>query len=454
MVKIRHDILRHLENPRWFYALAVLFRVILELSYRDFVFPWFEYAGFTLVDNPLKYAESWLLYAGLLSFLPARARKPSDFLVCLAFFAFLAPLLVFYGLADKSRWMLYYVLIQYCVMSVLRAGRPIRMRTVKYGPAMALGASIAGIIVATAWMVASGGFAHFNLDLDAVYEFREETASTIFTGPLGYVVVWATTVCSPLLLMLALRNRNHVLVLGMIFLHVLWFGLTSHKSVLFYPALVLFLRALFKYSRALALIPVGMSLAVMISLISFYATESLFLSGMFVRRVFFVPSYLTFTYLEFFNENPLVFWSNSFLSWLVHYPYDESVALVIGSYLNDPTTWANNSFFSTGYMHAGLLGVVIYGLVSGVMLKILDSLVTKNVPIWMALAVTIVPWFSLFTSADLTTTLLTHGLGFGILVLYLMRHKDWAHDFEGGAASSQSATQGADPAVALSQATP
>lgn len=421
-MKLLRRSIQNLESPLWLYAIAVIFRAVLEISYEDFVASIYEYAGFSLDRNPVKYLESWVLYVGVLLFLPATARRPSDYLMCLAFFAFLAPLLVFYGLSDASRWVLYFVLIQYALMSLVRQGRQFHVVAIKNGPAMALTVTITGIVVATAWMIFSVGLSNFNLDLDAVYEFREDANIAIYTGALGYVVVWASAVCGPFVLMLALRRRRYVVAVGIVLLHIFWFGMTSHKSLLFYPLLVVFLYILFRYSRALSLVPIGMSLIVMISLINYYATESLFLSGMLVRRVFFVPAHLTFSYFEFFADNSFVWWSNSFLSWLIQYPYGESVATVIGHHVaSDSSLWANNSFFSTGYMHAGLIGVVIYGLAAGGLMRILDSVASRNVPTWMSLSVVIVPFYSLFTSADLTTTLLTHGLGFGLVVLYLMR---------------------------------
>ncbi len=430
-MKLLRHFFRHLESPPWLFALALVFRVALEMSYQDFVFPIYEYAGFLMNENPVKYAESWVLYIGILVLLPARARRPSDYLMCLAFFAFMAPLLVFYGLSDASRWVLYFVLVQYALMGLVRRGRQLHCGAVSNGPSMALGISIAGIIVATSWMIASVGSSTFNLDFDAVYDFREVTTATIYTGFLGYIVVWATTVCGPFLLMLALRRRRHVFALGVLFIHVVWFGFTSHKAVLFYPVLVMSLYILFKYSRALSLIPIGMTLVVMMSLINYLVTDSLFLSGMLVRRVFFVPSHLTFSYFEFFDQNPFVFWSNSLLSGFIRDPYGESVATVIGYYVaNDPGLWANNSFFSTGYMHAGLLGVVIYGLTAGALLRIVDSIANRGVPTWMSLSVVIVPFYSLFTSSDLTTTLMTHGLGFALLMLYLLRRPGVPDGFE------------------------
>jgi hypothetical protein len=433
-------ILRRVESRWWLFSLGVIFRLLLELAYKDCVVPVYESSGFTLTDNPDKYLESWVLYVGLLLFLPASARRPSDFLIAVAFFAFMTPLLVFYGFTDASRWAMYCVLLQYVILSVLRLGRPMRLPAIKQGPATARWVAAIGIVVATSWMIASGALATFNLNLDAVYEFREEASSTLNVGALSYIIVWVTTVCGPIVLMLALRDRRRLLALSIIALHVFWFGITSHKAVLFFPALVLFLNFLFKRSRALSLIPVGMSFAVLIALISYYVTDSSFLSGLFVRRVFFIPSNLTFTYYEFFQRNPLVYWSNSFLAGLIDYPYDEAVPLVIGRYINEPDAWANNSFFSTGYMHAGLLGVVIYGLLAGALLKFADSLVSREVPLWMTLSVVIVPFFILVTSADLTTALLTHGLGFALLMLYLMKLPRDAQKQETSAAPAEPAT--------------
>jgi hypothetical protein len=420
-VQTRHHVFRMIEGRAWLYVVGVIFRGALELSYKDFVVPWYEGVGFVMVENAEKYVESWLLYISLLLLLPAKVRRPSDFLIGLAFFTFLAPLLVFYGFTDASRWALYCVLTQYVIVNLVRSGRPMRVPVIKNGPVVARMVAIAGVIIAATWMIASGGFATFNLNLDAVYEFREDAGRSINVGIFSYIVVWVPAVCSPLLLMRALRDRHRTLAVIIVLLHVFWFGMTSHKAVLFFPVLVMFLHTVFKHSRALSLIPAGTSVVVMISLISYYATGSLFLSGMFVRRVFFTSSHLTFTYFEFFAQNPLIYWSNSFLSSLVNYPYDVSVPLVIGNYLNDPTGWANNSFFATGYMHAGLLGVAIYGVVAGVVLKVVDSLVTTAVPLWMSLSIIIVPFFTLVTSADLTTALLTHGLGFAIFMLYLMK---------------------------------
>jgi len=81
----------------------------------------------------------------------------------------------------------------------------------------------------------------------------------------------------------------------------------------------------------------------------------------------------------------------------------------------------NNSFLSTGYMHAGLLGVVIYGVLVGLLFRVVDSLSHHGPPTWMCIAAVIVPMHSLLTSADFFTAMLTHGVGASLLLLFLAR---------------------------------
>ncbi len=399
---------------------GVLFKAALDWSYVDFVSPIFEYAGFVLNPNAEKFIEAWAVFLLMLCALPRRANKPSDYLLAVAFFCFITPLLVFYGHSDGERWVLYYTLIQYAVMVLVTSGRPLDIIVLQDGPTRAMQLAFAVIVASTAWMLAAGGLSIFNLDLDAVYDFREEANTHIYAGVLGYIVVWSTTVFGPFVLMLALERKKTFAVVALLAMHVFWFGLTSHKSVLFYPLVIIGLYVMLRKSRSVAILPACLAGVVLISLLSYYLTESLFLSGMFVRRVFFVPAHLTYVYMQFFEHQPMVYWSNSVLSWAINYPYDKSIALIIGESLGDTTLWANNSFFSTGYMHAGIFGVILYGAVAGLLLKILDSIILKGVPFWMALAIVIVPFFSLFTSSDLPTSFLTHGIGAAIFVLYLM----------------------------------
>jgi hypothetical protein len=163
-----------------------------------------------------------------------------------------------------------------------------------------------------------------------------------------------------------------------------------------------------------------MSFVVVISYLTFLILDQLLLGSLFIRRVYFVPSYLTFVYYDFFSNNDFIYWSNSFGAAFSDYSYSISPAKVIGEYI-DTEANANNSFLSTGYMHAGIAGIGLYGVIIGFLFRVIDSIAASGVPPWVAISILIVPSQSMLISADLPTSLLTHGFGVAVLILFLMR---------------------------------
>lgn len=368
----------------------------------------------------LKYIESWLIFIAFISVSSSKLNKPSDYLINFLNFSFLVPLLVFYSHANGDRLHLYFVLLSLSLIHIFRTGSLLVFCFVKNGEKLVKIILTVGVVLVSVWMVYSGGLTFFNLDLTKVYDFRGDVGDAINIGIMGYFNIWATKVFGPVLLAVALwRKKYHFAVLVFI-LHIFWFGVSSHKSVLFYPFLITFIWVWFRHSRALSLVPLAMSFVVFISMLVYYYFDDILIGSLFIRRVFFIPAQLTFTYYDFFSNNEFVFWSNSFLSIFVNYPYEKNTALVIGEYLGI-TAAANNSFLSTGYMHAGIFGVIGYGILVGLLFKLIDSLSRDGIPPWVAVSCLIVPAQSLITSADFPTAFLTHGIGVSLIILFLLR---------------------------------
>jgi hypothetical protein len=409
-----------LEATHWFVLSAIVFRSLLEISYLGFVSPIYSYMGFILDIDPLKYIESWVIYAGMVFIFPKRLGKASDYLMVYLLFAFLAPLLVFYGLANTSREHAYIVLLGVFLILFFRGRRPLRIPVLRDGKYIAYLLASLGVVVVTAWMIYSGGLKFFNLDFTRVYEFRREVGEVIRIGPMGYLVTWVTKVFGPVLLAIALWKKKYYIALMVCGLHVLWFGISSHKAVVFYPFLVTFIWMWFRNTKALAVVPVGMSLVIGFAYLLFILSSEVLAGSLLIRRVFFVPSNLTFAYYEFFSQNQFVFWSNSITSAFVDYPYELHPAELIGRYIGTDAH-ANNSFLATGYMHAGITGIAAYGVLVGLLFRIIDSLAHKGVPPWVAIASIIVPSQSLLVGADLPTAMLTHGIGMSLIILFLLR---------------------------------
>lgn len=403
-----------------FTLAMILHRVMLEVGYSGFVTRVFEYAGYVTVEKGLKYAESWAIFFLFITIFPKRLIRPSDYLMVFMLSIFLTPLLVYYGMVGASRFAMYSVVACVTLMTFLRGGSPIRVVPLAISERFVNMTLMGGCLVVTVWMVWQGGLGFFNLDLYRVYEFRRDVGELIDQGPMAYLNNWAYTVFGPTLLAICLWRKRLLLAILVVALHVLWFGISSHKAVLFYPALVAFLWFVFGKTRSLSLVPFGMAVLVATSLISMSIFDEIVSGDLFIRRTFFDSSNLTFAYYDFFNANPHVFWSESLARFWVDYPYDVNSAEVIGRYIGSGGH-ANNSFLSTGFMHAGYLGVVLYGVLAGLLFKVIDSIASKSLPPWLATAVVIVPSSSLIIGADLPTALLTHGLGAGLLMLYLTR---------------------------------
>jgi hypothetical protein len=414
--------LKLLEKRSVFIFSAILFKVILEYTYINFVHLIYSYAGFYLDVSFVKYLEGWFVYLLFLLYTPHLLRQTSDFVINTFFFSFLSPLLVFYSLSNARREHLYFVLLGVLIIYLLRKGRKIKIPIVNQGHIYAYFISILGIVTVTSWLIFSGGLNFFNLDLTKVYEFREDAGSIIGIGIMSYLNIWAFNVFGPFLLIIFLHKKNYGFASLVFLLHILWFGISSHKSVLFIPFVILFIYLWFRNSKSLSIMPISLNLVIFFSYLSFAFFDDNLLGSLFIRRVFFVPSFLTFTYYEFFSTHEHVYWSSSILSRFIDYPYDLDPAKLIGIYLVSDAH-ANNSFLSTGYMHAGIPGIIFYSLIFVIILRLVDSFNYNSKYIWISVATIIIPMRSLVISSDLTTAILTHGILISLILLALSRYK-------------------------------
>ena len=162
----------------------------------------------------------------------------------------------------------------------------------------------------------------------------------------------------------------------------------------------------------------------MIVSLFFVIFDSQFLGSLLIRRLFFVPVFLNFTYIEFFANNNLVYWSNGILSSLIEYPYSLQPTFLIGEFVGSTDMSANTGFLANGYMHFGYLGIAIYTILSVLIFNVINILGKRNDK-FLVMAITFLPIHALFIGSDLFTTLLTHGLMMAIIILYLFENKHY-----------------------------
>ena len=143
-------------------------------------------------------------------------------------------------------------------------------------------------------------------------------------------------------------------------------------------------------------------------------------SSFILRRIFLIPAKLTYVYFDFFNENQHIYWSNSFLSFFIEYPYDYKYTNLVGEFYGEDMS-ANNGLIASGYAQAGIFGVFVYVLILGIVLNLIDNIVKNGIPLWIGLSLTIIPFRSIQLSSDILTVFLTHGFIIVILMLLLIR---------------------------------
>lgn len=269
---------------------------------------------------------------------------------------------------------------------------------------------------------AMGGGAYLNFNIAKVYDFRE-SASENLPGVYSYISPIVGKIVVPMVVVLSAIKKQYMYTLIGIVISVLIFGLTSHKSPLFYPIIILTLYYMpwtrFPYFLLLGCISISI-----VSFIDFYFMKNgnnpLFgwFGTLLGRRVLLVPANLNSIFIEFFSTNPIYLWSESKFSFgLLDMPYDLRAPNLIGRiYYGDELTAANTGWIGSGYFNARFPGVVFYSFLVGMLIAYFGS-VARRIGEKFVFGTSFVVVITIFLSADFSTVILTHGL---VALLFLL----------------------------------
>jgi hypothetical protein len=277
--------------------------------------------------------------------------------------------------------------------------------------------------------IAIGNLANVNFDFNRVYEFRrlaEEQRGTL----LSYYETNMTSLLLGLGTVVALHRRQWVQLLLYVVASILLFGLTSNRGHFFivFVSLAFYWVALRK--NPFVWIVGGAMATALVAGLSYQVSPSLRMIGDFtIGRVMFVPAIANFFFYEFFSTNPHTYWSDTRLTFgLVNNPYGLTGARVVfdhfyGQDLSDDVFYgnANTGFLGAGYGHAGFLGMTIYAVLVGFMVRLSHSLASKTAPAIAFGALSYMFVLALFTSSDLPTLVLTHGYLIAIVLVLLLK---------------------------------
>lgn len=412
----------------FFLSLLVL-RLALDYSYVEFVHVTFgeHFLAMRLKVDGLQYLLSLTVFAAFCLTLRSYQHSVGNIFQVMAAIFLVAPLTSQYGLdAEKP---LEPVLATVGAMIAVRVFAEIRLldrqnyTTVRHGKLAIAAVAILGVTYLIAWSYVSGAAANFSLNPETVYEVRAQTSDVLDVGMLAYVNLWVYKFFTIFLVCLCLEKRAYLLLVLVLIVQTYFAAVTQFKIVFFLPFLAIGFWYFLTRVRSLYPLPLATAALVLTSIAIYFIWDLDIVPAMLIRRAFYVPSGATFEWFNYFATHPHVYWSDSLFSSVLSSEYSGSrIPFVIGDYLNyGHDLNANNGLVSAGYAHASYFGILIYALILGGVLNLLNHLSATGVPMWMTVVLTIGPLRTAIADADLPTALLSHGIFLALLFLFLCR---------------------------------
>ena len=395
----------------------ILFKIILDYSYISFVVPYYEYMGFTLELNLIKYFEGWVVYILIFLLLNRHKNHILYMNILISFLLLIVPTITLYAFKNEPSAFFYSMILPYIGMLLGITTKRIQLYYFPHGKKIAIIFSFLMVFIVFIHYLTTVGIGNINFNLSKVYDLRNEYGLVNSEGIFGYLNSWVTKVLNIFLIAVALLHRKYLLVILFVIIQILLFGFSGHKAVLF-SLLLLGGLYLFDKVKHLSTIIIYSALGVIsLLLIYFYMSEELMLPSILIRRTFFVPSNLNYVYLEYFSSYDHIYWANSILKNVFTYPYEVSPVLVIGDYLGKPDMVANTGILGSGYMHLGIIGIILYMFIITILINLIHQF--NKLPAWFINAIILMPFLTVFISSDLPATFLTHGLLISVIILYL-----------------------------------
>jgi hypothetical protein len=249
-----------------------------------------------------------------------------------------------------------------------------------------------------------------NFSFADVYEYRFDfNRSLIF--PLNYILPFTAGPLAGLIIASALYKRTYTTILFVIFAGILFFGLSSHKALLFYPVFAIAIYIVIsKRVGHIYLMGIFLALALATLLAASTAWGNL-LGSTFANRLVFIPEQIHYYFFREFGEIGPQLWAESRIGLGLH---RSNIPLPSVNYIGlmmtgDPEVGANTGWIANGYMNGGWVGIAVYAIILSATLHIIDRLGNRYGYNFVGAAF-VIPIINIINSTDLLVGFLTGGL--------------------------------------------
>lgn len=397
----------------------LIYKLVLDFVYVVFVHKLYAYSNFTMDFNFTKYIVSFILLLVIYLFLPKDSSKTSSIIILLHFMIMVMPMITLYAMKNESTIYLYMValcfIIECIIVRLVPDIKVIKIKQSKY-IFYFLVVSITAFVYSS--MIYSNGLPSLKaLNVLNAYDVR---GGVKYPFLMNYLVGWQAKTINPIMIATSYKNKKNKTMIIFIVLQLTLYLITGNRSFLFTPIAILIVMYIFRYKYIMNLITITASAGCLGAYLTYLIGKSLTLTSLFVRRFLFVPAQIKFFFYDFISKNKFLHFSEGIIGKIIksEYPYDMNfVNLISDIYFKKPNSAANTGYLGSGYANLGFKGILIYTIILTVILILIDSIGRKS----DKSMITGIAIFSLLTlnDSDLLTTLLTGGLLFLIVLLYL-----------------------------------
>ena len=358
--------------------LIVFYKYLVDLSY-IVTQERFEYAGLFKLSESL--ASTWLSWCLLILFLPMamasfHRNTVSARIVSILFLVSVVPTISLIGFRqDYSNVYILLIMIYWSIFLLAWNYLPKIIILNRKDDSSSTGLYVIIGVCSLAVLYVWARYAGFHIQTDlyeTIYDTRAK-AREFSTGTLiSYVWLSADNIL-PLCVVYLIYRKRYTFATVLSIIVFINFSITATKQIL--ALLVLGVLGYFFYvflSKGRFIIYLLATLLI-ISLLEPLIFGTYFVSYL-PYRVFFIPGELHYSHFNFFQTNPLDYFSQGPLRHFVDSAYDTPIAFLISEFSSgDITARANNGLFSDAYQNLGSLGVFIMPILTVLYLKLLDG---------------------------------------------------------------------------------
>ena len=401
--------------------LILLIQILLVIVYKQFITVEFSYTGFFWDFNSEKLIESIFMITFLFFAIEYRKKTVSYTILMILLILMLVPFFTLFSLKNETRLYTYMAFISFFFTVLITKLPLIRLFQFK----VHVNKIFTALFLCTGFIMLSllflNGFPTLKaLNLFNVYEVR----GSVKYGHkiMEYLVSWQAKVFNLFFIGYAIYTKRKSLFTVGIVSQIIIFLFTGHKSYLFAPILLIFIFFALQRKKLIMYLNYGLITILVLTLILYLNFGDISLGTILVRRVLFIPAQNYYYYYDYFHAHGFSFLSHSIFGLFLENKYPIPIPNLIGDYYyNNSSMWVNTGYLADAYMNFGFLGMILFSILLGLILLFLDSLSLK-LDALVIYSVTLINLYNLVNGA-LLTTLLTGGLGVGILLLLFMANR-------------------------------